>query len=38
MNDSLTLDIKDLRLSFRNWTGVSEVLHGIDLTLSLIHI
>ncbi|MEM9707467.1 MAG: ABC transporter ATP-binding protein [Pseudomonadota bacterium] len=29
-----TLDIADLRLSFRNWAGRSEVLHGIDLTIA----
>ena len=29
-----TLDIKDLRLSFRNWAGRTEVLHGIDLTIA----
>jgi len=30
----LTLEIKDLRLSFRNWVGTTEVLHGIDLTIA----
>lgn len=34
MTASLTLDIKDLRLSFRNWIGTTEVLHGIDLTIA----
>ena len=34
MTDSLTLDIKDLHLSFRNWAGTTEVLHGIDLTIA----
>ena len=26
-----TLDITDLKLSFRSWRGFSEVLHGISL-------
>ena len=34
MSDALTLDVKDLRLSFRNWMGTSQVLHGIDLTIA----
>lgn len=34
MTSTLTLDIKDLRLSFRNWAGKTEVLHGIDLTIA----
>ena len=34
MARALTLDIKDLRLSFRNWAGTTEVLHGIDLTIA----
>lgn len=34
MPDPLTLDIKDLRLSFRNWSGTTEVLHGIDLKIA----
>lgn len=34
MSAPLTLDIKDLRLSFRNWAGTTEVLHGIDLTIA----
>lgn len=34
MPHPLTLDIKDLRLSFRNWSGTTEVLHGIDLTIA----
>ncbi len=34
MPDPLTLDIQDLRLSFRNWSGTTEVLHGIDLTIA----
>ena len=34
MSDPLTLDIKDLRLSFKNWTGTTEVLHGIDLSIA----
>ena len=29
-----TLDIRDLRLSFRNWSGSVEVLHGIDLRIA----
>jgi ABC-type dipeptide/oligopeptide/nickel transport system ATPase component len=28
------LEIRDLRLSFRNWAGVSEVLHGVDLRIA----
>ena len=31
MNSPVTLDIKDLRLSFKNWSGTTQVLHGIDL-------
>ncbi|MEO0829734.1 MAG: ABC transporter ATP-binding protein [Pseudomonadota bacterium] len=34
MTSTLTLDIKGLRLSFRNWAGKTEVLHGIDLTIA----
>ncbi len=34
MSQTLTLDIKDLHLSFRNWAGTTEVLHGIDLTIA----
>ena len=34
MSDPLTLDIKDLRLAFKNWTGTTEVLHGIDLKIA----
>ena len=34
MADPLTLDIQDLRLSFKNWTGTTEVLHGIDLKIA----
>ena len=34
MPDPLTLDIKDLRLSFKNWTGTTEVLHGINLRIA----
>ncbi|MCL4121897.1 UNVERIFIED_CONTAM: hypothetical protein GTU68_004332 [Idotea baltica] len=34
MSDPLTLDIKNLRLSFRNWLGTTDVLHGIDLRIA----
>ena len=34
MSVPLTLNIKNLRLAFRNWAGTTEVLHGIDLTIS----
>ena len=34
MSDPLTLDIKNLRLSFKNWSGTTEVLHGIDLKIA----
>jgi len=34
MSAPLTLDVKDLRLSFRNWSGETEVLHGLDLTIA----
>ncbi len=33
MRDAPTLSISDLTLSFRNWSGVSQVLHGIDLDI-----
>lgn len=29
-----TLEIKNLRLSFRNWAGTTEVLHDIDLNIA----
>ena len=29
-----TLEIEDLRLSFRNWAGTVKVLHGIDLRIA----
>ena len=32
------LSIRNLSLSFRGIHGVTEVLHGISLDLSLIHI
>jgi ABC-type dipeptide/oligopeptide/nickel transport system ATPase component len=28
------LDIRNLRLSFRNWAGTTDVLHGIDLRIA----
>ena len=34
MSEPLILDIKDLRLSFKNWSGATEVLHGIDLRIA----
>ena len=34
MSEPLILDIKDLRLSFKNWSGTTEVLHGIDLKIA----
>ncbi len=34
MRPDLTLDIKNLRLSFRSWSGSTEVLHGIDLSVA----
>ncbi len=34
MSVPLTLDIQDLRLSFKSWSGTTEVLHGIDLTIA----
>ncbi|MEO0830336.1 MAG: ABC transporter ATP-binding protein, partial [Pseudomonadota bacterium] len=34
MPGPLTLDIRDLHLSFRNWAGVTDVLHGINLTIA----
>lgn len=33
MRDAPTLSISDLTLSFRNWSGASQVLHGIDLDI-----
>ncbi len=33
MNSDLTLSIRNLDLSFRNWRGESQVLHGIDLDI-----
>ena len=29
-----TLEIQGLRLSFKNWSGTTEVLHGIDLSVA----
>jgi ABC-type dipeptide/oligopeptide/nickel transport system ATPase component len=34
MSAPLTLDIQNLRLAFRNWTGNTNVLHGIDLHIA----
>lgn len=34
MSAPLTLDIQDLRLSFKNWTGTTEVLHGVNLSVA----
>ncbi len=34
MSVPLILDIQDLRLSFKNWSGTTEVLHGIDLRVA----
>ena len=34
MPNPLTLDIQDLRLFFKNWTGTTEVLHGINLKIA----
>ena len=34
MSVPLILDIQDLRLSFKNWSGTTEVLHGIDLSVA----
>ena len=34
MSNPLTLDIKDLRLAFKNWAGATEVLHGINLKIA----
>lgn len=34
MSQTLTLDIQNLRLSFRNWAGTTEILHSIDLTIA----
>lgn len=34
MSVPLTLDIQDLRLSFKSWSGTTDVLHGIDLCVA----
>ncbi len=34
MTNPLTLDIHNLRLSFKHWSGTTKVLHGIDLCVA----
>lgn len=34
MSTNLTLDIQNLRLAFKSWSGTTEVLHGIDLSIA----
>jgi ABC-type dipeptide/oligopeptide/nickel transport system ATPase component len=34
MTSNLTLDIQDLRLAFKSWSGTTEVLHGINLSIA----